>query len=336
MNRTSFRPGRRALVTAAAALPLAALAACSSDTGEGPSLGGDDGADEQGGDDSGASDGGGDSGAYADVIASGPVAADDVVSSSAWASAIKERGELIRGGTTANQVFSLIDPGTDEVTGFDAGITQLLAKYILGEGGEGSVDYVDTTVDTRETMVQNGTVDCVIATYSITPERLEVINFAGPYYLSGTAIQVRAEDAENISGPEDLTGLNLVTQSNSTGIQAIEDHVTDPGDVQTLPDNESCVAALKQGRVDAYVLDQGVLLGNSKADPEVVVVGEPFVDDPYGIGVSQENEDALEFRNAFLQEVIDSGVWESLWTATIGDVIDGAAPQPPVPGELPA
>ena len=336
MNRTSFRPGRRALVTAAAALPLAALAACSSDTGEGPSLGGDDGADEGGGDGSGASDGGGGSGAYADVIASGPVAADDVVSSSAWASAIKERGELIRGGTTANQVFSLIDPGTDEVTGFDAGITQLLAKYILGEGGEGSVDYVDTTVDTRETMVQNGTVDCVIATYSITPERLEVINFAGPYYLSGTAIQVRAEDAENISGPEDLTGLNLVTQSNSTGIQAIEDHVTDPGDVQTLPDNESCVAALKQGRVDAYVLDQGVLLGNSKADPEVVVVGEPFVDDPYGIGVSQENEDALEFCNAFLQEIIDSGVWESLWTATIGDVIDGAAPQPPVPGELPA
>src|SRR5699024_418960 len=177
MTRTTFRPRRRALVAAAAALPLAALAACSSDTGEGPSLGGDDGADEQGGDDSGASDGGGDSGAYADVIASGPVAADDVVSSSAWASAIKERGELIRGGTTANQVFSLIDPGTDEVTGFDAGITQLLAKYILGEGGEGSVDYVDTTVDTRETVVQNGTVDCVIATYSITPERLEVINF---------------------------------------------------------------------------------------------------------------------------------------------------------------
>src|SRR5690625_6908256 len=104
MTLTAFRPRRRALVAAAAALPLTALAACSSDTGEGPSLGGDDG--EEGG---GTSDGGADTSAYADVIASGPVADDDAVAASEWASAIKERGELIRGGTTANQVFSLID-----------------------------------------------------------------------------------------------------------------------------------------------------------------------------------------------------------------------------------
>ena len=176
----------------------------------------------------------------------------------------------------------------------------------------------------------------MIATYSITPERLEVIDFAGPYYLSGTAIQVRTEDAETVAGPEDLTGKNLVTQANSTGIQAIEEFVTDPGDVQTLPDNESCVAALKQGRADAYVLDQGVLLGNSAADPEVTVVGEPFVDDPYGVGLAKDAEGAVDFVNTFLQEIIDSGAWEQLWTATIGEVMDTEAPEPPVPGELPA
>lgn len=331
MTSTSFRPGRRAVVAAAAALPLgAALAACSSDTGEGPDLGGGEG---------GGSDGGGAEGsAFDDAVASGPLAAEDAVAASAWATAIKEKDQLIRGGTLANQVFSLASTSGGRPTGFDAGITQLLARYILGEGGEEKVEYIDTTVETRETLVQNGTVDCVIATYSITPERLEVINFAGPYYLSGTSIQVRTEDAETITGPEDLTGLNLVTQANSTGIQAIEEFVPDydPEKVQTLPDNESCVAALKQGRSDAYVLDQGVLLGNSAADPEVTVVGEPFVDDPYGIGLSKEDEDALDFVNTFLQEIIDSGTWESLWTATVGEVIDGEAPEPPVPGELPA
>lgn len=327
MNPTSFRPRRRAVVAAAAALPLVGLAACSSDTGDGPDLGG--GAD-------GGSDGGGEGSAFADVIASGPVAADDAVAGSAWATAIKEKDQLIRGGTVANQVFSLASTTGGQPTGFDAGITQLLAKYILGEGGEEKVEYIDTTVETRETLVQNGTVDCVIATYSITPERLEVIDFAGPYYLSGTAIQVRTEDAETVAGPEDLTGKNLVTQANSTGIQAIEEFVTDPGDVQTLPDNESCVAALKQGRADAYVLDQGVLLGNSAADPEVTVVGEPFVDDPYGVGLSKDAEGAVDFVNAFLQEIIDSGAWEKLWTATIGEVMDTEAPEPPVPGELPS
>ncbi|MEE1650542.1 glutamate ABC transporter substrate-binding protein [Brachybacterium sp. J144] len=332
MTSTSFRPGRRSVVAAAAALPLLGLAACSTDTGDGPSLGG--GA-EGGGSDS--SDGGGAGGdAFADVIASGPVASDDVIAASPWATAIRERGQLIRGGTLANQVFSLASTTGGQPTGFDAGVTQLLARYLLGEGGEEKVEYLDTTVETRETMVQNGTVDCVVATYSITPERLEVIDFAGPYYLSGTAIQVRTEDAETISGPEDLTGLNLVTQSNSTGVQAIEEFVTDPGEVQTLPDNESCVAALKQGRSDAYVLDQGVLLGNSAADPEVTVVGEPFVDDPYGIGLAQDAEGALDLVNGFLQEIIDAGVWEQLWTATVGQVIDGEAPEPPTPGDLPA
>ncbi|MCT1431256.1 glutamate ABC transporter substrate-binding protein [Brachybacterium muris] len=330
MSTSTFRPGRRALVAAAAALPIgAALAACGSDTGDGPSLGGDGG-------NGGSDGGGGDANAFTDAVNAGPVADDAAVQASAWATKIKEAGQLKRGGTVANQVFSLADTSGGNPTGFDAGITQLLARYILGEDGADKVEYIDTTVDTRETLVQNGTVDCVIATYSITPERLEVINFAGPYYLSGTAIQVRTEDAESISGPADLTGKNLVTQSNSTGIQAIEDHVTDPGDVQQLPDNESCVAALKQGRADAYVLDQGVLLGNSKADPDVTVVGEPFVDDPYGIGLSKENEDALEFVNTFLQAIIDDGTWDKLWTATVGEVIDGEAPEPPVPGELPA
>ncbi len=323
MTASTYRPGRRAVVAAAAALPFAgALAACS-DAGDGPSLGGGE-------------DGGSGDKAYDDAIAAGPIADDAAITASAWAKKIKEAGKLKRGGTTANQVFSLINPGTKKVTGFDAGITQLLARYILGKDGAEKVEYIDTTVETRETMVQNGTVDCVIATYSITPKRLEVIDFAGPYYMSGTAIQVRTKDKDSVSGPKDLSGKKLVTQANSTGIEAIEKNVPNPGEVQQLPDNESCVAALKQGRVDAYVLDQGVLLGNSKADKDVTVVGEPFVDDPYGIGLSKEAEGALDFVNGFLEKIMEDGTWAKLWDATVGQVVEGSAPEPPKPGELPA
>jgi ABC-type amino acid transport substrate-binding protein len=322
MTISSFRPGRRSIVAAAAALPLgAALAACSSEGDDAPSLGG--------GDDSATKD-------YDGVIAGGPVAEDADIEKSEWAKGIKDAGTLKRGGTTANQVFSLIDTSSDKVTGFDAGITQLLARYIMGEGGEEKVDYVDTTVDTREKLVQNGTVDCVIATYSITPERLDLIDFGGPYYLSGTAIQVRTEDKDSITGPDDLTGKKLVTQSNSTGLQAIEENVKDPdGEPQALADNESCVAALKQKRVDAYVLDQGVLLGNSKADPDVTVVGEPFTEDPYGIGLNKDT-DALDFVNGFLQKIEDDGTWKKLYEATVGQVIEDEAPEPPKIGDLPS
>ncbi|PWH06187.1 amino acid-binding protein [Brachybacterium endophyticum] len=321
MTTSSFRPGRRSVVAAAAALPLgAALAACSSDTGDAPSLDKKDDPATK---------------AYDEAVAGGPVAEDADVEKNEWAAAIKKAGKLSRGGTTANQVFSLVDPTSKKVTGFDAGITQLLARYILGKGGEEKVDYVDTTVDTREKMVQNGTVDCVIATYSITPERLDKIDFGGPYYLSGTAIQVRTEEKDTITGPKDLTGKKLVTQSNSTGIQAIEKYVKDPdGKPQTLADNESCVAALKQKRVDAYVLDQGVLLGNSKADPEVTVVGKPFTEDPYGIGL-KKGSDALDFVNGFLKKIEDDGTWKKLYEATVGQVTEDETPDPPTIGEMP-
>ncbi|WP_341853865.1 hypothetical protein [Brachybacterium sp. GPGPB12] len=65
-------------------------------------------------------------------------------------------------------------------------------------------------------------------------------------------------------------------------------------------------------------------------------MGEPFVDDPYGVGLAKDAEGAVDFVNTFLQEIIDSGAWEQLWTATIGEVMDTEAPEPPTPGDLPS
>lgn len=319
---TAPRPSRRLLLGAAALLPVgAALAACTDSGSDTPAAPGGSASAASGED-------------FDAIIAAGPVADDATISASAWAQKVKYAGKLTRGGTIVNQVFSLQDPGSGKVTGFDGGLTQLLAQYILGKDSTEKIDYVDTTVDTRETMLVNGTVDTVIATYSITAPRLEKIDFAGPYYISGTSIQVRTEDKDSITGVDDLTGKKLVTQSNSTGITAIEEHVKDPESVQQLPDNESCVNGLKQKRFDAYVLDQGVLLGNSKADPQVTVVGKPFTEDPYGIGLPKDSG-ALDFVNGFLTAIEEDGTWKKLYDATIGTVIEGEAPTPPTPGDLP-
>lgn len=323
-SATAHRPSRRILLGAAAFLPVgAALAACTDSGSDAPAAPGGSSAAKSGAD-------------FDAIIAGGPVADDAAITASPWATSVKDAGKLTRGGTTVNQVFSLKDPSSGKVTGFDAGLTQLLAQYILGKDSTDKIDYIDTTVDTRETMLVNRTVDCIIATYSITPERLTKVGFAGPYYVSGTSIQVRTEDKGTITGVEALTGKKLVTQSNSTGITAIADNVKDPESVQQLPDNESCVAGLKQKRFDAYVLDQGVLLGNAKADPTVTVVGKPFTEDPYGIGLPKDSADAVDFVNTFLKAIEEDGTWKKLYEATIGTVIEGDAPTPPTPGDLPA
>jgi glutamate transport system substrate-binding protein len=275
-----------------------------------------------------------DVGAYDAIITGGPVADAAALSASPWATRIKNNGVLQRGGTESGAIFSLRDPLSGRVTGFDAGIGDLLAHYILGgQDVTKLVNLQQTSVDTRETMLQNNTVDVVVATYSITPERAKKIAFAGPYYSSGAAVQVKADNT-TIKTVKDLAGKTVATESNSTGITAINSNV-DGAKVVLFPDNESCVAAVLQGRAEAYVLDESILLSNVVQNPQLKVVGQPFTQDPYGIGLNRDDPSAKQFVNSFLTAIFNSGDWAKLWSATVGKYVDAAAPTPPEIGSVP-
>lgn len=314
---------RGLLYVAAGSTAAVTLAACSSGA---PPAGGTTSAA------SGASSGGPrqiSQDAYDKVILAGPVADPAVVSGSPWASKIKAAGFIKRGGTTTGAIFSLKDPTTGRISGFDAGIGDLLAHYITGGSDVSKLTQVSqTSVDTRETMLQNNTVDIVVATYSITVKRAEKIAFAGPYYASGASIQVKADNT-TIKTVADLKDKKLVTESNSTGITAIQKFV--PGNQPTLfADNDSCVAAVQQGRADAYILDESILLSNAVKNPDLKVVGSPFTTDPYGVGVNKDDPTVKAFVNAFLQKVYDSGDWLKLWKATVGVYVEGTPPTPKI------
>lgn len=269
-----------------------------------------------------------DAGAYDKIVTSGPVALDADIASSPWARKIKDAGVMTRGGTNTSTIFSLLNPATGRILGFDAGMGDLLAHYILGGSDVAKlVKMSQTSVDTRETMLQNHTVDTVIATYSITPARAAKVDFAGPYYTSGDAIQVKADNT-TITSVNDLDGKKIATESNSTAITAIKAKVKN-AQVQLFADNDSCVTALTQGRVDAYVLDQSILLSNAASNSQVKVVGAPFTTDSYGIGVPKDDPTAKAFVNKFLKAIEDGGQWAEMWKLCIGPYVKGSAPQPP-------
>jgi glutamate transport system substrate-binding protein len=268
--------------------------------------------------------------AYQQVVDAGPVADASTVSGNAWAAKIKKAGVLKRGGTDTGPLFSLRDPATGKITGFDAGLGDLLARYILGKGGK--TDLTQTTVDTRETLLVNNSVDVVIATYSITPERAQKVAFAGPYYLSGDSILVKKTNTD-IKSVADLAGKNVATESSSTAVTALEKFAPKAKLLQFREDAD-CVAAVQQGRADAYVLDEGILLGDAVSNPQMKVVGKPFTTDPYGIGVSKSDASAKAFVNAFITKIEQDGTWAKLWKATLGTVVEGDAPQPPKLGSV--
>ena len=312
-------PNRRLFLSAAGAASLAAVLAACADTG----------ADGQAVSSSSAG-----SVDYNTVINSGPVAADDAVAASTWASAIKEAGVLKTGGTKTAPVFSLEDATTGEVSGFDTAIGQVLARYIIGGTNDARtlLDITQVTSDTREVVLGNGSVQAVIATYTITPERAKKIDFAGPYYSSGQAVLVRADESK-ITGVSDLAGVKVAVQSGSSSITALQQAA--PQAEQTpFNDHNTCLSALETKQVDAYVVDESLLLSAMQGSDAFKIVGEPFTQDPYGIGLPQ-GSDAKAFVNAFLKKIYDDGTWEKIWQATIGVITGGEAPKPPAIGSVP-
>ena len=294
--RPSIRTGAALAAIALGAVATLGLAACGSD-GSGATTSSFDSGDAT----------------YDGIVNGGPTADDATIAANEWASAVKASGTLRVGGTKTSTLFSLEDPTTGKVTGFDAGLTQLLAKYILGDAAKTEVTQV--SVDTREELLVNKQVDLVAATYSITPERLERVDFAGPYYSSASGILVK-KDNTDITGVDDLAGKTVATQAASTGETTLAQYAPD-AKVLALPDHAQCVQAVQQGRADAYVIDQSLLLNAVTANDDVKVVGGTFgSEDLYGIGLPK-GSDAEQFVNDFLKKIEDDGTWLKLWQATI-------------------
>ena len=269
--------------------------------------------------------------AFDALIASGPVADADTIAASQWAAAVKEAGILRVGGTRTSFLFSQLDETDNGIRGFDAGLYQLLARYILGD--ESKFELTQVTSSTRESVLTSGQVDAVFATYSITPSRQEVISFAGPYYTSQQAVLVKAGNTE-IIGVDSLADRIVATQSGSTGPSILAVYAPDAV-VQEFEDDIQARTAVEQGRADAYVTDYTLILNSIVKNPGAyAVAGDVFGPvDPYGIGLPKDS-DGVAFVNAFLQTIIADGTWARLWQISLGDRtgID-TAPEAPVVGE---
>lgn len=265
--------------------------------------------------------------AFDALVAQGPVADAATIASSTWASKIKKAGTLRLGSVQTSNLFSLLNEKDGKIRGFDAGLAQLITRYILGDGAK--YQFAQVTSSTREQVLINDQVDMVLATYSITPARAEKISFAGPYYTSQAGVLVKANN-KTIQSYNDLAGKKVATQAGSTG-PAILAQYAPKSVVQEFQTHQEALDALRQGRVDAYVTDYTLLLNVlSLGTGDAKLAGEPFgAKDPYGIGLPK-GSDGVVFINNFLKKLEADGTWAKLWTISIGQRIGStAAPTPP-------
>ena len=134
------------------------------------------------------------------------------------------------------------------MSGFDVDVAKYVAKQ-LGYN-EDQIDWKESPSGQRETLIQNGQVSYIVATYSITDARKQKVDFAGPYLLTGQSLLVKADNTD-ITGPESLqNNKKLCSVSGSTPAQRIKDKY--PGvQLQQYDTYSACVEALKNGAIDA-------------------------------------------------------------------------------------
>lgn len=259
-----------------------------------------------------------------------PVASAAELASSPTAAAINRRGKMLVGSDTNLPLVAQRNPATGQTEGFDATLSRMLAKYITGSPAPQTVP---VSPDDREQMLDSGMVDAVLRIYSITTQRAEKVDFAGPYLGSGQSIAtLRSEHA--IERSADLAGKRVAVVADTTSQQAVK-RAAPSAEVKVLDKSAQCVEALEQGKVDAYVHDLTVVAGAAQLNDKIRVVGHPFTSEPYGIGLRHGDHAFKAFVNRWLRKIEKTGLWKRAWQQSLGTIVPGAAPPPPPIGETP-
>jgi len=235
---------------------------------------------------------------------------------------LAEAGEITIGVKYDQPGIGFKGAADDEPKGFDPEMGKILAAS-LGISPDG-ITWKETISDNREPFLQEGEVDLVIASYSITDERRQVVGQAGPYYVTGQQLLVRSDS--DIESLDDVKGTEVCSVTGSTSLENIEAEGAKPRGFDTYSE---CVDQVLSGTVDAMTTDGAILLGYAAEHPdELKVVVEPFSEERYGVGYSKDFPEMCQWISDTIEASYEDGSWEEAFQATLGQ--SGVeTPEPP-------
>ncbi|MFD8482653.1 glutamate ABC transporter substrate-binding protein [Kitasatospora sp. NPDC059673] len=243
--------------------------------------------------------------------------------SPAWTEA-KKRGKLKIGAKADQPFLGFEDVQTGKRSGFDIEIAKMIAAD-LGFSAD-QIEFSSIASANRETSISGSQVDYYVGTYSITQTRKDKgVAFGGPYYIAGQSLLVN-KDNTDITGAETVKDKSVCTATGSTSIGNIQKY----GAKVTQFDTYSlCVEKLLTKEVDAVTTDDSILKGYAaKNQGKLKVVGTPFSEERYGVGLKQGDAVLQKAINDALKAHEDNGDWKKAYDATLG-LSGSAAPSIP-------
>ena len=160
-----------------------------------------------------------------------------------------QEGQLLVGTDTPFPPFEIGKP--PDISGYDIEVVNAIAEKLGLE-----VTYQDTSFDTIFRDTAQGKFDAAVAASTITPERQQTVDFSDPYYQANQSLVVAADDTD-IATIDDLGGKTVGAQDGTTG-EDYANEETDAAQVRGFPEGPDAINALRNGQVDAVIIDQPV------------------------------------------------------------------------------
>ena len=221
---------------------------------------------------------------------------------------IVDRGVLRVGVKQDLPNFGYRDPKSNKYTGMEVEI----AKKVAAELGV-DIEFTPVTAQTRGALLDNGQLDMVIATFTITEERKELYNFTTPYYTDAVGFLVR-KDSNIQSSWEALDGLTIGVTQGSIQWGLLEEIAAEKGielNFRELGSNSEVVVALAAHRVDAFSIDQSILSAFLGKTNELLDL--QYQPSEYGIVTKKSNTDLATYLDGLVQDWTEDGKLQAIY-----------------------
>ncbi|MEU3506317.1 glutamate ABC transporter substrate-binding protein [Streptomyces longwoodensis] len=216
--------------------------------------------------------------------------------------------------------------------GFDVDVATYVAKELGYKPDQ--IEFVETKSADRENALARGDVKYIVATYSITDERKQKVDFAGPYLLAHQDLLVKKDS--NISKGTDLNGKNLCSVTGSTSAQNVQKTIAPKANLKQVSSYSECIAGLQSGAVDAVTTDDSILAGFASQDQykgKFKLAGLKLSNENYGIGVKKGDTATVDKINKALEKMVSDGSWQKAVDANFGPAEYKNEPAPKI-GQL--
>jgi polar amino acid transport system substrate-binding protein len=175
-----------------------------------------------------------------------------------------------------------------EVVGFDVDVLKIAAE---SEGLDTSVVDIGWETIVSGEALNTGECDVAAGAMTITPEREAVMDFSDPYFEATQAMMTPT--GSGITSLDQLSGKTIAVQDATTGADYVKKNAPDDAKIVTFEDSALMEQAVKTGRADAGVNDNGLLNYFVSQNSDVEVTTEFKTGEEYGFSVKKGSNDEL-------------------------------------------